>query len=387
MKHMHLPALVLVSALAMALAGCVGSGSSPSSSLSDEDYLSFGQEQGELAGQTGEDPPACPPGTRRAGYSGVYYCRPLPSSSTTPDPYADTDTPQDECPEAVDLLGLNRCGSMEPSPGLVTYEVDTSADGTGTWPIDISAFVDNDVRPNARDLSWADPNSYLGLENGNLAFRYRMVGRGFPGIFLMQTREHDPDGTAEGEDLSSGFGFGGWLRNGHFGVQYVPEGDDGFVMASHGGDHRGHPRKLDGYRGVWKGSMVAIDRNKVNIADGEYGTLYGDASIEGTFHRGDGGMKEIDVRFTNIHYIENDEPYADIAYIDVPVSNGRFVQSGEGTQPSEISGGFMRTNQIEVVGAFRYRDKEGEYDDIGGAFGAYRQTTDATDENPSDGID
>ena len=346
----------------------------------DADYLSFGQEPAtDILPQTGEEPPSCPPGTRRAGYQGTYYCRPLPSSSTTPDTYADTDTPQDECSEAVDLLGLNQCPSitLTGSSDPVTYQVDVSNAGVGTWPIDISDFLDTSVRPDAEDLSDANPNSYLGSE-GNESFRYRVVGLGFPGIFLMQAREYDPDGTAEDEGLSSGFGFGGWLRNAHFGVQYVvPEEGDPFVVASHGGDHRGHPATLDGYTGEWRGSMVGIDKSKVDIGNGAYGALYGDAGIAGAFG-GDGGMTKMDVSLTNIHDIKTDDNYPDIDWMAVPVSNGRFAHVEN--LNSELSGEFMRTNQIEIVGTF-------QHDNIGGAFGAYRQTTSATDDNPSTGTD
>ena len=386
-NRLFLTGLVLGTALAMALAGCGSSGTSsssmmsPAESMSDEDYLSFGQEPGtDVVPQTGEERPDCPPGTRNAGSDGIYYCRPLPSSSTTADTddkYAIYDTPQDQCSEAVDLLGLNQCGSTGPS-APVTYQVDDSDAGAGTWPIDISEFLDTAVRPRAEDLSDVNPNKYVGIESGNTAFRYRIVGLGFPGIFLVQARNHDPDGTAEDEDLSAGFGFGGWLRNAHFGVQYVVlEGGMGSVVASHGGNHRGHPAPLDGYTSVWRGSMVGIDKSKVDIGNGTYGALYGDARIEGQFG---GGMSEMDVSLTNIHDIQSPtDEYKDIGWMHVPVSNGRFAHRVK-DENSELSGEFMRTNQIEVVGTFRH-------DDIGGAFGAYRQTTSATDDRPSAGDD
>ena len=383
MTRLLLPCLVLGSALVLALAGCGSSGTSPAESMSDEAYLSFGQEPGtDVVPQTDEERPQCPPGTRLAGTSGVYYCRPLPSSSTTADTddkYAVNDTPQDQCSEAVDLLGLNQCASTGPSPAPVTYQVDVSDGGAGTWPIDISEFLDTDVRPRAEDLSDANPNQYVDSESGNEAFRYRVVGLGFPGIFLLQARKYDSDGTAKDEDLSSGFGFGGWLRNAHFGVQYVvSEGGMGPVVASHGGDHRGHPATLDGYTGVWRGSMVGIDKRKVDIGNGTYGALYGDARIEGEFG-GNRRMTRMDVDLTNIHDIQTDEEYKDIGWMHVPVSNGRFAHSVK-DENSELSGEFMRTNQIEVVGTFRH-------DDIGGAFGAYRQTTSATEDRPSAGDD
>ena len=371
-NRLFLPGLVLGTALAVALAGCGSSGTSPSSmmspaeSMSDEDYLSFGQGT-DVVSQTGVEPPGCPPGTRRAGYAGIYYCRPLPSSGTTADTddeYADNDTPQEECLEAVDLLGQEQCaGSTE-----VTFDVDTDREGKGDWPIDISDFVDTAVRPHASppwgsllpsDDNTHDPNDFLedGGGNANEAFTYRMVGivAGTPPISLMQTRKQGD------EDLSSGFGFGGWLHSGaHFAVQYVVPGD--YVVASHGGTHRGHPRTLERYTGVWEGSMIGIDKDNVDIGSGEYGTLYGNARIEGKFPGG--GMTTMNVDFTEIYDIKNDEAYEDISFPDVPVSNGRFAHVKD--TDSEISGEFMNAEQDEVVGTF-------QDDKIAGAFGAYRE--------------
>ena len=368
-NRLFLPGIVLGAALAVALAGCGSSGTSPSpmmspaESMSDEDYLSFGQGT-DVVSQTGEEPPGCPPGTRRAGYAGIYYCRPLPEEGAT-DEYAESDTPEEECSEAVDLLGLGQCASTGQSPAAATFQVDRSHGGKGTWPIDISDFVDSSRRPDVTDprvglLSGSDtedPNDFLDGDSANEAFRYRMVGIHGP-IRLMQTR------TEGDEDLSSGFGFGGWLSDAHFGVQYVvPEEGDPYAVASHGGTHSGHPRTLDGYSGVWKGSMVGIDMNEADIENGEYGALYGNATIEGQFGGG-GSMEAMDVAFTNIYDIKNDEEYEDINFPDVPVSNGRFADVKD--TDSEISGGFMSDKQTEVVGAF-------QDDKIAGAFGAYRE--------------
>ena len=186
------------------------------------------------------------------------------------------------------------------------------------------------------------------------------------GVPVVQS--HAPEGT-EGA-YEGAYGYGAWLGERGFAVYTYTVPVLGTIVDTHKWPEDetpsdGAPGDEAGFTATWQGVMLGMDSG----AEGDAGVA-GDARMDL-----DSGAHTVDIEFTNVEGINNDNEYDDHSWEDISVTGNSFNDHVDettgmcsGGADDCISGQFYGDHHEDVMGNFMY-------DTITGAWGASRGTT------------
>ena len=170
-------------------------------------------------------------------------------------------------------------------------------------------------------------------------------------------QSHAPEGT---EGVYAGaYGYGAWLGERGFAVYTAPAA--GIPVATHmwpteDTESEGAPGEAAGFTATWQGVMLGMD----SAAEGDAG-VQGNARMDLDLEMG-----TVDIEFSDVEGINNDNEYDGHNWDDVAVGGSSF--QGASAEGGSISGQFYGAHHEDVMGNFMY-------DTLTGAWGASRGTT------------
>ena len=152
------------------------------------------------------------------------------------------------------------------------------------------------------------------------------------------------------------YGYGAWLGERGFAVYTAPAA--GIPVNTHmwptdDSESEGAPGEAAGFTATWQGVMLGMD----SAAEGDAG-VQGNASMEL-----DSGMGTVDIDFSDVAGINNDNEYDGHSWSGVSVTDSSF--SGMSSEGGLIDGQFYGAHHEDVMGGFMY-------DTLTGAWGASR---------------